>query len=156
MEVATGRISLVQGAQALRMKRKMEHRHTHHTQQPAKQAMCDVFHHHSIQNQYKWAVGRPSRTGMTVITVLASSLSHVDEILQISEEWAPLEGVGKRVLLSEGPWTGSDLLPAWELYFQKQGLAPHARCISEECPACLLYTSPSPRDRQKSRMPSSA
>ena len=23
-------------------------------------------------------------------------------------------------------------------------------------PACLLYTSPSPRDRQKSRMPSSA
>ena len=24
------------------------------------------------------------------------------------------------------------------------------------CPACLLYTSPSPRDRQKSRMPSSA
>ena len=25
-----------------------------------------------------------------------------------------------------------------------------------ECTACLLYTSPSPRDRQKSRMPSSA
>ena len=24
------------------------------------------------------------------------------------------------------------------------------------CNACLLYTSPSPRDRQKSRMPSSA
>ena len=27
---------------------------------------------------------------------------------------------------------------------------------SEECQSCLLYTSPSPRDRQKSRMPSSA
>ena len=26
----------------------------------------------------------------------------------------------------------------------------------ERQPACLLYTSPSPRDRQKSRMPSSA
>ena len=26
----------------------------------------------------------------------------------------------------------------------------------EELEACLLYTSPSPRDRQKSRMPSSA
>ena len=25
-----------------------------------------------------------------------------------------------------------------------------------QCPSCLLYTSPSPRDRQKSRMPSSA
>ena len=28
--------------------------------------------------------------------------------------------------------------------------------IFEEHKACLLYTSPSPRDRQKSRMPSSA
>ena len=26
----------------------------------------------------------------------------------------------------------------------------------EHCADCLLYTSPSPRDRQKSRMPSSA
>ena len=28
--------------------------------------------------------------------------------------------------------------------------------IRDECIDCLLYTSPSPRDRQKSRMPSSA
>ena len=28
--------------------------------------------------------------------------------------------------------------------------------LTARCPACLLYTSPSPRDRQKSRMPSSA
>ena len=27
---------------------------------------------------------------------------------------------------------------------------------AERMPGCLLYTSPSPRDRQKSRMPSSA
>ena len=32
---------------------------------------------------------------------------------------------------------------------------PHHLCIAG-CPTCLLYTSPSPRDRQKSRMPSSA
>jgi hypothetical protein len=32
-------------------------------------------------------------------------------------------------------------------------LLSYAIC-NEEC--CLLYTSPSPRDRQKSRMPSSA
>ena len=31
-------------------------------------------------------------------------------------------------------------------------LSPVAKCFM----ACLLYTSPSPRDRQKSRMPSSA
>ena len=30
------------------------------------------------------------------------------------------------------------------------------RDLSSDCCACLLYTSPSPRDRQKSRMPSSA
>ena len=28
--------------------------------------------------------------------------------------------------------------------------------ISQKVHSCLLYTSPSPRDRQKSRMPSSA
>ena len=28
--------------------------------------------------------------------------------------------------------------------------------VKEHCDSCLLYTSPSPRDRQKSRMPSSA
>ena len=28
--------------------------------------------------------------------------------------------------------------------------------VYEDATACLLYTSPSPRDRQKSRMPSSA
>ena len=34
---------------------------------------------------------------------------------------------------------------------------PHAgRMMTGEVVACLLYTSPSPRDRQKSRMPSSA
>ena len=30
------------------------------------------------------------------------------------------------------------------------------RVISDDSKVCLLYTSPSPRDRQKSRMPSSA
>ena len=52
---------------------------------------------------------------------------------------------------------------------QGVGFAPWATVISKDEPeitmskkhvvyvvACLLYTSPSPRDRQKSRMPSSA
>ena len=33
---------------------------------------------------------------------------------------------------------------------------PQAVATLVEAGACLLYTSPSPRDRQKSRMPSSA
>ena len=35
------------------------------------------------------------------------------------------------------------------------GLAVHAT-VERHLKGCLLYTSPSPRDRQKSRMPSSA
>ena len=34
--------------------------------------------------------------------------------------------------------------------------SPYERIDSLKIGACLLYTSPSPRDRQKSRMPSSA
>src|SRR5678809_1437760 len=38
------------------------------------------------------------------------------------------------------------------------GMLPviNERCIEQAVRTCLLYTSPSPRDRQKSRMPSSA
>ena len=34
--------------------------------------------------------------------------------------------------------------------------SPKAKNVTDICKNCLLYTSPSPRDRQKSRMPSSA
>ena len=41
--------------------------------------------------------------------------------------------------------------------FASQGLATlRALGVADDDPRCLLYTSPSPRDRQKSRMPSSA
>ena len=29
-------------------------------------------------------------------------------------------------------------------------------CVNVQCSTCLLYTSPSPRDKRQSRMPSSA
>ena len=39
----------------------------------------------------------------------------------------------------------------------RDGLKPvHRRILYAMYKGCLLYTSPSPRDRQKSRMPSSA
>ena len=38
----------------------------------------------------------------------------------------------------------------------KQGKIPITGVVGETVSSCLLYTSPSPRDRQKSRMPSSA
>ena len=45
----------------------------------------------------------------------------------------------------------ADLLEAYEEFEQ---CSPSAK--TQTHPTCLLYTSPSPRDRQKSRMPSSA
>ena len=44
----------------------------------------------------------------------------------------------------------------FELSKKGRKSAPKYRKIWEEIYVCLLYTSPSPRDRQKSRMPSSA
>ena len=42
-------------------------------------------------------------------------------------------------------------------YFLVDGKEPLTHTIHPNTPnTCLLYTSPSPRDRQKSRMPSSA
>ena len=40
--------------------------------------------------------------------------------------------------------------------FLDGNVAYMASQLRHECKTCLLYTSPSPRDRQKSRMPSSA
>ena len=53
---------------------------------------------------------------------------------------------------------GAIIIPYWQTMIHN---APAASTIKHEPPetetgTCLLYTSPSPRDRQKSRMPSSA
>ena len=44
------------------------------------------------------------------------------------------------------------------VYIQRGSMVYHTPNVSlnTQLNACLLYTSPSPRDRQKSRMPSSA
>ena len=47
------------------------------------------------------------------------------------------------------------LTPAGKKEFLKQAVQ-HERWVDTLLSDCLLYTSPSPRDRQKSRMPSSA
>ena len=45
-------------------------------------------------------------------------------------------------------------MPRYDL--ERFGAAPRASPRQSDVMICLLYTSPSPRDRQKSRMPSSA
>ena len=41
-------------------------------------------------------------------------------------------------------------------YLETHSLPPAIHSMSSHCISCLLYTSPSPRDRTRSRMPSSA
>ena len=48
------------------------------------------------------------------------------------------------------------LLFLYEVGTAAPGRAGSRADIEARLPPCLLYTSPSPRDRQKSRMPSSA
>ena len=62
-----------------------------------------------------------------------------------------------------GPITNEHLLEsvARTRYLMEEGMTVEERKkrqkeLDERATTCLLYTSPSPRDRQKSRMPSSA
>ena len=50
------------------------------------------------------------------------------------------------------------LVLSWKRYGSERyrSLCPANRTVRQDVRTCLLYTSPSPRDRQKSRMPSSA
>ena len=52
------------------------------------------------------------------------------------------------------PQRAATLLGTARMAFRRRSLAPHLRRLPR-CSACLLYTSPSPRDPKTSRMPSS-
>ena len=61
-------------------------------------------------------------------------------------------------LLATATWAAVDVNTATEAELDGiKGIGPGlSGRILQERQSCLLYTSPSPRDRQKSRMPSSA
>ena len=54
------------------------------------------------------------------------------------------------------PVPPEDNCPPFRIFWQDSNVRAHAWKDSDQTHPCLLYTSPSPRDRQKSRMPSSA
>jgi len=63
--------------------------------------------------------------------------------------------------ITDGPMQHHDEIKqvaqiAIEEYLEKYPHATDGVCESVAYKACLLYTSPSPRDRTRSRMPSSA
>ena len=62
-----------------------------------------------------------------------------------------------KIAIRNGNFTNEDLITLGS-YIQnvKTEQAKASISVGDEVFVCLLYTSPSPRDRQKSRMPSSA
>ena len=51
---------------------------------------------------------------------------------------------------------GPTMLPQYDALMTALGYSPANTSTAGVSPACLLYTSPSPRDKRQSRMPSSA
>ena len=99
----------------------------------------------------RYAKDAPSKTRLTQIQQMISGYTKLERLMEggdiINEAWANKAKAALTSLME--PWlrinTGAQIND--KEYSRLMGMAPST---------CLLYTSPSPRDRQKSRMPSSA
>ena len=83
-----------------------------------------------------------------VLALLAALAGGMFAGVQLSQAFSPLVWVGF------GVCAGGIAAAVWLL--TRRGKAQRARQAAAESRACLLYTSPSPRDLSTSRMPSSA
>ena len=70
-------------------------------------------------------------------------------VLNVKDRLARIPGVGEVVMWGAGDYS-------MRIWLDPQKVARLNLTATDVVSACLLYTSPSPRDRQKSRMPSSA
>ena len=112
--------------------------------------------------------------GVRYETVRGHALAHARlSIIDLEGGWQPIHAAGSTVIgngeiynyvelaadhdLKSVLSTGSDFEPLAHLYAREGAKALHRlRGMYALCLICLLYTSPSPRDRTRSRMPSSA
>ena len=106
---------------------------------------------------------------LVIAPTVALSNQHLENALPVlskSEEWNPIVLSGQQTA-SKRPelWGSSKLVFATPQVVRNDvgnGVLSLKDCCllvvdeAHHCTGCLLYTSPSPRDRQKSRMPSSA
>ena len=70
----------------------------------------------------------------------------IEELREIASDQAPPRGFTKAIQNTSGT----------ALICEVKKASPSKGIIREDFDPCLLYTSPSPRDRTRSRMPSSA
>ena len=97
---------------------------------------------------------------------VVAALCFLGLVVLYSVQWLPTELIGQQAAVTQQqeseeqgklPILPVDKLPATNLNAKiPEGLAKQSPVPSDNPLTCLLYTSPSPRDRQKSRMPSSA
>ena len=112
------------------------------------------------KNPIRWAdVDIQILPGITAMLAAAANigapLGHDFCVLNLSDNLKPWELIEKRLLL------GIEADFAMALYNPRSKSRPEGfnkalTILKRECSNCLLYTSPSPRDVEESRMPSSA
>ena len=95
-------------------------------------------------------------------------VGELSEALDLAEQQGLIDGVDETMIIGGAEIYALALPLAERLYVTRVHAEPAGdvyfppidldawRLLSQQQHPCLLYTSPSPRDRQKSRMPSSA
>ena len=99
----------------------------------------------------------------TKVVVVGGGVVGVSALYHLAKKgWSDVVLVERKELTSGSTWHAAGLLPLFNMSYSVGQLHKYAvnlyKTLEEETGknVCLLYTSPSPRDRQKSRMPSSA
>ena len=104
---------------------------------------------------FKKGQSEVSRIKKDMLSVLAQSgfKGSFEEFLVFLRTDPQFYAKTPRELLYRATWLAKKMEGKLPKYFN---ILPRMPFTVEEVPACLLYTSPSPRDRTRSRMPSSA
>ena len=129
--------------------------------------------HTSLENLIEFHIENKTDVIISVGTTGESATLDFDEHSEVIK--STLDIVNKRVPVIAGSGAnstsealhltqrskelGADACLLVTPYYNKptqKGLYEHYKKIADEVSICLLYTSPSPRDRTRSRMPSSA
>ena len=90
--------------------------------------------------------------GSTIVDVVPTGQAAADGVAQKGDRIESVDGIP----MSKGKKLPDVLVPGRASYELLVRRAKPGALEAQARAACLLYTSPSPRDRQKSRMPSSA